>query len=42
MAPWTPELDRKLLLVLVDQNSKHDWEKVSAAMGGTFTAEACR
>ncbi|KAL2004823.1 hypothetical protein VTN00DRAFT_3096 [Thermoascus crustaceus] len=41
MNRWTPELDRQLLLVLIDQNAKHDWEKVSKAMGG-FTAEACR
>lgn len=41
MNRWTPELDRQLLLVLIDQNAKHDWEKVSKAMG-SFTAEACR
>ncbi|KAL2001443.1 hypothetical protein VTN02DRAFT_1759 [Thermoascus thermophilus] len=41
MNRWTPELDRQLLFVLLDQSAKHDWEKVSKVMNG-FTAEACR
>ncbi|EEP79282.1 predicted protein [Uncinocarpus reesii 1704] len=41
--PWDATTDLRLLMNVIDQaGAKANWDNVAAAMGGGFTAEACR
>lgn len=40
--PWNDASHQRLLLVLIDQEKKHDWRSVAEIMGPGFTDEACR
>lgn len=39
---WNDELDRKLLLIMIDPSGGYDWKVIAEKMGEGFTAEACR